>query len=826
LERWRKVALRVLGETDPGVDLSEAERIARINAERPAYSSVLRRGLARSMALLGAFGGESSPNGSETLARHVAATTRDLFAQANADKTGLLWRSLSAELPLLAEAAPEVFLDAVDAGLSQDAGPLLVTMFRDSKDETAAFFASSPHTGLLWALETLCWSTEFLPETLLSLARLASVDPGGRLGNRPAASLRAVLLPWIPYTAASVEERLAGFRQIRARYPNVGWPLLLSLLPKHHDHSSPTSPPRFRDWKPDREGVIVAEWAASIEGLVSEASEMLADEPGRWIDIVDNLAGLSPDLRQRLLAELDAAIRASKFTDEQKTAVWKALAKEVGHHREFPSANWVMDDASLTTMEALVDELRPCDSVVDNAKLFDWRPRLPGIGWSPDNLHGYQQALDAAQNEAVERILAEQGPDGVFRLAAESPQPHFVGRAVADVVGDELADNLLPQLANDSKEAGMAKAWVARRADQDGSNFITAMKERILALTPDAQAAFLRQLPPGKDLDLFLDEVSEEVRDLYWRFVAPFGFGASEAPEAVRQFIAHDRPAAAIEVLALCLHREVPAEGITAALVTDALRAALSADPEEARSYQTFGYSVGLLIFQLARLGATDQEIGRLEWAYFPMLENTSHPPTKLFETLKESPEFFVDLVSLVYRGKHESPRDLDASAAAIASNAWSVLHAWRDIPGWRDDGSIDRDHLHQWVKRARLLLEERDRGDIGDEQIGQLLSASPPGADGAWPAEPVRELIEDIGSRELETGLHIGRINSRGVTMRGAFDGGDQEKAIADGYRAWAAITAGKWIRTTKLLRGLAESYDQDAQRLDAEAEVRGNLD
>lgn len=485
-----------------------------------------------------------------------------------------------------------------------------------------------------------------------------------------------------------------------------------------------------------------------------------------------------------------------------------------------------MDDASLTVMEALVGKLTPSDPVVDSAQLFDWRPRLPDINRLSDNLRAYEKARDQAQNEAVERILAEQGLAGVFRLALESPQPQFVGRALAEVVGDELADALLPQLANDSDEAVMAKAWVARRADQDGSNFVTAMKERVLALAPDAQAGFLRQLQPGKDLDLFLDEANEDVRDLYWRFVTPFGFGATEASEAARQFIAHDRPAAAIEVLTLRLHRDEPAEGITAALVMDALRAALSADPEEARSYQTFGYSVGVLISQLADLGATDQEIGQLEWAYFPMLENTSHPPTKLFETLKENPEFFVDLVSLVYRGKHDSARDLDAPAAAIASNAWSVLQAWRDIPGRRDDSSIDRDHLHQWVKRARLLLEERDRADIGDEQIGQLLSASPPGTDGAWPAEPVRELIEDIGSRELETGLHIGRINSRGVTTRGAFDGGDQEKAIADGYRAWAAVTAGKWIRTTKLLRGLAESYDQDAQRLDAEAEVRGNLD
>ena len=477
-------------------------------------------------------------------------------------------------------------------------------------------------------------------------------------------------------------------------------------------------------------------------------------------------------------------------------------------------------------METLITQVTPTDPVIEYARLFDWRPHLSEINWTADNLHAHESARDQEQNEAVKRILTEQGLAGILRLATESPQPQFVGRALADVDGDEHAEDLLRRIAGDGAEEIMARAWVARRADQSGSTFVAAMKARVDGLAPDLQASFLRQLRPDRDVSRYLEAASHEVQALYWRSVSPFGFPASEAPEAVRKLIAHDRPAAAIEVLTFCLNRGELTKGIGASLVTDALRAALTASPDEARSYQTFDYSVGVLISQLSDLGATDQEIAQLEWAYFPMLENTQHAPKHLFAALKETPEFFVELVSLVYRGKHESPRELDASAAAHASNAWSVLRAWRDIPGLQDDGAVDRDLLHQWIKTARLLLDECDRVDIGDEQIGQLLSGSPPGEDGAWPTESVRDLIEDIGSRELEVGLHIGQLNRRGVTMRGAFDGGDQERVIADGYRRWAAITAGKWIRTTKLLRGLADSYDEAARRLDAEAETRSDHD
>jgi len=134
------------------------------------------------------------------------------------------------------------------------------------------------------------------------------------------------------------------------------------------------------------------------------------------------------------------------------------------------------------------------------------------------------------------------------------------------------------------------------------------------------------------------------------------------------------------------------------------------------------------------------------------------------------------------------------------------------------DGDDVDAEH--------RLELTERDRTDIGDELIGQLLSGSPVGGDGAWPAEAVRDIIEDVGSRELERGVRLGKRNSRGVTSRGVYDGGDQERALAKGFLEWAAITGARWPRTTRLLRELADSYEREARRMDLEAEARASED
>lgn len=65
-------------------------------------------------------------------------------------------------------------------------GKTLVPIFQD-KDP---FLSRSPHTGLLWALEALAWDPKYLSDSALTLAKLARVDPGGKLTNRPLNSLR------------------------------------------------------------------------------------------------------------------------------------------------------------------------------------------------------------------------------------------------------------------------------------------------------------------------------------------------------------------------------------------------------------------------------------------------------------------------------------------------------------------------------------------------------------------------------------------------------------------------------------------------------------
>jgi hypothetical protein len=111
-------------------------------------------------------------------------------------------------------------------------------------------------------------------------------------------------------------------------------------------------------------------------------------------------------------------------------------------------------------------------------------------------------------------------------------------------------------------------------------------------------------------------------------------------------------------------------------------------------------------------------------------------------------------------------------------------------------------------VRGARLAFSDSQRVAIGDKQIGQILASSPVGTDGVWPAEPVREIIENIGNARLDAGVHMGKINKRGVTTRGVFEGGDQERELEKQYREMAVKISTRWPRTARVLRGIADGY------------------
>src|SRR3546814_9645821 len=90
------------------------------------------------------------------------------------------WLSQQSDLPLLAEASPRAFLEAVELDLRSD-DPQLLAMLRPVK---SGGFDSPDRTGLLWALEVIAWNEAHLFRVARVLARLCEVPINDNWVNR------------------------------------------------------------------------------------------------------------------------------------------------------------------------------------------------------------------------------------------------------------------------------------------------------------------------------------------------------------------------------------------------------------------------------------------------------------------------------------------------------------------------------------------------------------------------------------------------------------------------------------------------------------------
>jgi excisionase family DNA binding protein len=819
LKRWRDIAVEVLTETDPVLNLPANERpMAGFRKVSCNFSPVLRKGIAEGIAMVGSIEAELDLSDGNSGIDHARYVVREILSRASSDTSGQLWQSLTDVLPLLAEAAPNVFLDAVHEDLDQDT-PVLTTMFQDK--ETSGFGSSSAHSGLLWALETVSWSEDFLLDATRALARLQVIDPGGRLANRPSASLQSILVPWIRHTAAPLKSKVDAIESVCRETPDVGWDLVLGLWPSQDGFAIPPSSPRYRDWSPEGRGVPMAEWIEYIGHLVRLAIGLAGENPERWAQLSEHLGPLPPADRDHVLEALETFADPECLDSKQRLLLWERMHNEISRHRQFASADWSMDDAVLTRMEAIADRLEPKDSPERFAYLFDWHPDLRDVDMR--DYEAYQEKLLELRKQAVSQALAASSINGLRDLAERSTALGSLGWIAGMVTSEDLTPELLTWLdAEDSNRQEVAFTWASQKLSRHGVQWLKDVLARPQMGVAERRIRLALSAPAISDVWDTLAETDKSLNDTYWERMSPPMVPPMDVTRAAHELLAHDRPWTAVDLLAGSLHR--PADeptSMTAEVVREVLTAALSANPENART-QSLGYELGVLLDYLERDGTPEQALAQYEFAFFQLLDH-HRTPRALYAALASNPSQFVDLASRVFRGKNEPERKFNEQETALAHQAWRVLRNWRQLPG-RGEDAIDAKHLKQWVDDARLEFAETNRADIGDELIGQVLSASPDGADGLWPAEPVREIIETIGSQDLESGIHTGVINARGFTSRGIFDGGKLEWDLATRYRELSKQTASRWRRTSRVLRRLAEDYERQARQNDAEAAVRAD--
>jgi hypothetical protein len=416
LARFQTVATEVLREPDPALDVEPHRRfMAPVVGEPRTYSPRLREGLAETAAFLAGYVDERPLGDRLTGREHARRLVTAVTEHANADATGRAWQSLADVMPLLAEAAPQVFLRAVEDGLHGD-DPPVASLFMDS--ETASIFGvTSPHVPLLWALKVLCWSRDDFSRAVLVLARLAAIDPEpeGRSRPRPAGCLAEAFSLWAPHTSASVRLRLGVVDRLRPRFPEVTWSLLRSMIPARFAISGPPHHPRWQDWPrtPPEETILLAE---AVGKVIARLLDDAGKDASRWTNLVAHIDVPPFGDHDQVLDALER-LDPDTLDEPGRKDLWQALVGHGKDHRQFPEAPWALPGDVVDRVEAVAARLAPASAADRHADLFNSEPRLTDLPVTDPADYG--NAVRAVPRVAVREIL---DGGGVRDLGAAAPR--------------------------------------------------------------------------------------------------------------------------------------------------------------------------------------------------------------------------------------------------------------------------------------------------------------------------------------------------------------------------------------------------------------------
>ena len=819
LKRFGQAIAAVLTQTDPKYDLPVDQRwAASIYGKSSPYSAWLRTGLVESLVLLAVYG-DRSPSVKSTQG-FADAVVRDIFAAA---QTWEAWASIKDVTPLLAEASPDTFIDVIDHGIAKTP-----TLFQELMKDDPGVFGECKHSGLLWALESVAWSSEYFLRAVSALTGLAMIDPGGRWSNRAKNSLREIFLPGFPQTYASPHERLAAFGNIVAKAPKIAWDFAKSYLGQGHFSESRRF--RWRDTGGERRGMEPEKnqaYQEYLEGLRPRLGE-LACKRENLVSSIDGFNRLPADMRERLLTELGKTDPAN-LSPEERGQLLRAIRQVLNWINSYGDMEQRLNAPALN--QAL-KKFEPQDILQRVSWLLSnpW-PRLPE--GEPENYEGRDARVDAAQEQAAREVLDNISIQRILVFAATIEHVGVLGRALGRAVKDSEEDATLldAMIAGAANNPVLITGYALGRIEATDSDWVRKQVERLKPqhnYSPDACALLYLALPEGMDTWSVVSAQGEHVDRAYWKRASGYSRVdlSRDAPFAVEKLVDAKRPAAALEIAGRP-NISVPGK-LLKRLIQELLSLGQKGSKLQADTMMEF--HLGYLFKQLyERAELPIEEIAQLEWPFAALFEGLlryTSSPLAIHQVLQNDPSFFAELVAFMYKRDDNppasSPEGVDEGMREnLAHNARLVLDSWRLLPGLNDDGSLNEKRLTEWIEAARVQCAATHHVVGGDLQIGFMLARVPGDADGNWPHVAARNVIEHLDNDLIDQHIQMGVYNGRGVVARGLMDGGAQERALANHYKKMSEAIKLKWPRTAAMLRSLANSYIRDAEHQDISSEL-----
>lgn len=832
LKTFRDLVLIVLSSVDTQV-ANQSEIIHYLN-KKYKYSKLLTNGLIQSLIIISVYGKRLKIMPHIDTQSWVDSTIYSIISNDSFD----FWKTISSSLPLIAEAAPVIFLDSIENQLSVPQNAILPLFV----SERNSFANHSNHSELLLALEEIAWDPLYLSRVVLILGNLAeNASPTSPLSS-PLNSLRQIFRIWLPQTFASKEDRFSALRLLTKERPIVAWQLIITLLRNPDDVCQQSYKMRWR-LKDDYiyKDVTWQEMTFCYSGVVDLLIDLFENNENQFNDLIIRSVKLSPWDNKKLLMFLNTRIPFIPFTTNSN---YLALAKLISHHKTYPTQKWALPKETLLQYEQIFDQLKPKDEIERDLFVFlDEYPQFTDIEFLEMSYEDRFEEIMRRRVESFKKIYEQHGFEKTFALTTNvlPSQIKYWAFAAAQIITDpqQQLELFYRTLEGNSLQLDFIRSYSGRKTQLENIKWLFTIYS--LLSKPNQQLGNLEEIflnvLPCKELWQFLENVGEELNAKYWNKVNIFTSNIEDVSFSVEKLLQVDRNVSAVYQVAHTV------DFLDINLIIRVLEKFII-KPHEAGFFLN-GYELDLIFRRINNLNIDRSVLVTLEWKFILYLkksnESVGHP--NLEKELAENPLFFIKILDLAHLPDSGENLELYLKSDEFRQNREDTIRAnellgdWKLVVGCDDQGKLDALQLNGWISVVREKSKLIDKFWHANSEIGKMLAHYPEiysskfehnvanfddakldclSEGQSWPPDIICDLLQSINNKEMLSSFKSEILSKYAFTMRMPDSGGDIERARAFHFKILAANKAANFPKVASVLEEISKTFLREAPQAD----------
>lgn len=751
------------------------------------YSRVLQDGLVNSLPLLAvAFEGVDRDR-PERLAKI-------LLHNLLLDENKSLLSGVSRYLPQFAETAPDEFISVL-MGETEIKQIGFYSYFQEG---------SEVYLDFLRSLQVLTWSRDYLSLTSGILVDLATLDLPKEVESEVLQVLYPPLAIWFPLGAGKpTEKKNLLSRALRRLDDDTGWKLLTRLLQIDVEPLITHLRPRFRSWSIRREEEADSdEYCAATDFIFIKAIKYADKEERRWSELLSLLSTLPPERAGGMLDALEDFSNSAGDIRSNDFQVWYVLQEFIRRQSSKPNSYKAVLDRAKEVSLNLLEKSDPRRY----ALLFDVFPTEWFASKGPDRA---RVKMELKRREVLGSLVS-QGQEAVAKLASVVQNPNQLGVYLADLEGAAKGEYLPWILSQEPTYYSVAEGYIGASLSRHGTDWLEEAPGTFTLITPEMLRRIAEIAPPTKQVWEYLGAAGEGFSDIFWRTPQEARIPEEDRAEAVQILLQRGQYTRSIKLMVWMLDNGQEVDLAASKEVLTALWSQMRGLDGGVK----IAYPVSRLLAHLEERLPGDIEVVCLEFQFYRLLTMFSRPQNDaLFKYLSKNPRALADLIRkvLVEQKCRRDSRSRDNSDGVDQQMTLEQvsLH-WPSPPSLNVDSPGDG--LQEWVDEVLDPFSDRADKAYAELLVGRILGANSDTEN--WPSAELCEVVEEIGSRDLEEGLYVRLHDEYSTPFLTPKARVQPEWELAERFARIADRVDAQWGRMNRLLRALANHFAKNAHR------------